>query len=98
MPVGFFFALLLCSRCRRVIGQPARQGGLATPIERPREYWRGVANSRTSAIANVNGGVGKATSAANLGAYVAKKWQKRALPIDLDFQGSSSSMAFPGKD
>jgi chromosome partitioning protein len=33
-----------------------------------------------------------------MGAYFAKEWGKRVLLIDLDFQGSLSSMAFPGKD
>jgi len=69
-----------------------------TPIDQPRDYWRGVTNSRTLAIANLKGGVGKTTLAANIGAYLAKEWQKRVLLIDLDFQGSLSSMAFPGKD
>ena len=69
-----------------------------TPIDQPRDYWRGVTNSRTLAIANLKGGVGKTTLAANIGAYIAKEWHKRVLLIDLDFQGSLSSMAFPGKD
>jgi chromosome partitioning protein len=71
---------------------------LATPIDQPRDYWRGVTNSRILSIANLKGGVGKTTLAANIGAYLAKDWQKRVLLIDLDFQGSLSSMAFPGKD
>jgi cellulose biosynthesis protein BcsQ len=71
---------------------------LTSPIERPRHYWRNVTKSRTLAIANLKGGVGKTTLAANIGAYLAKEWQKRVLLIDLDFQGSLSSMALPGKD
>jgi hypothetical protein len=71
---------------------------LTTPIDQPTDYWRGVTTSRTLAIANLKGGVGKTTLAANIGAYLAKDWQKRVLLIDLDFQGSLSSMAFPGKD
>ncbi len=100
--------LLVCSRRRalQAVGRTIDHRGLregkgvwlTTPIERPRDYWRGVANSRTSAIANLKGGVGKTTLAANLGAYLAKEWQRRVLLIDLDFQGSLSSMAFPGKD
>ena len=69
-----------------------------TPIDQPHDYWRRVTNSKTLAIANLKGGVGKTTLAANIGAYLAKEWQKRVLLIDLDFQGSLSSMAFPGKD
>jgi hypothetical protein len=71
---------------------------LTAPIERSHDYWRGVANSKKLVIANLKGGVGRTTLAANLGAYLAKEWQKRVLLIDLDFQGSLSSMAFPGKD
>jgi cellulose biosynthesis protein BcsQ len=86
----------------RVIDHQGEREGkgvwLTTPIDRPRDYWRDVTNSRTLAIANLKGGVGKTTLAANIGAYLAKDWQKRVLLIDLDFQGSLSSMAFPGKD
>jgi chromosome partitioning protein len=71
---------------------------LTTPIDRPRDYWRSVTKSKTLAIANLKGGVGKTTLAANIGAYLAKEWQKRVLLVDLDFQGSLSSMALPGKD
>jgi cellulose biosynthesis protein BcsQ len=86
---------------REVNHQGAHEGKgvwLTTPIDRPRDYWRSVTKSRTLAIANLKGGVGKTTLAANIGAYLAKEWQKRVLLIDLDFQGSLSSMALPGKD
>jgi chromosome partitioning protein len=71
---------------------------LTKPINPPEDYWRKVAASKTLAIANLKGGVGKTTLAANIGAYLAKDWQKRVLLIDLDFQGSLSSMAFPTTD
>jgi cellulose biosynthesis protein BcsQ len=43
-------------------------------------------------VANLKGGVGKTTITANLAAYFAINQQKRVLFIDLDFQGSLSSM------
>jgi chromosome partitioning protein len=98
-------AWLLVRSRRRALEAVRRDGAhegkgvwVTTPTDPPRDYWRGVTNSRTLAIANLKGGVGKTTLAANIGAYFAKDWQKRVLLIDLDFQGSLSSMAFPGKD
>src|SRR5258708_29294628 len=86
---------------REVKHQGAHEGKgvwLTTAIDRPRDYWRSVTKSRTLAIAKLKGGVGKTTLAANIGAYLAKDWEKRVLLIALDFQGSLSSMACPGKD
>lgn len=71
---------------------------LAGPIHQPENYKNSVTRSKILAIANLKGGVGKTTLAANIGAYLAKDWQKRVLLVDLDFQGSLSSMAFAGKD
>jgi chromosome partitioning protein len=90
---------------RRALQAVAREGAhegkgvwRTTPIDQPHDYWRGVTGSKILAIANLKGGVGKTTLAANIGAYLAKDWQRRVLLIDLDFQGSLSSMAFPGND
>jgi cellulose biosynthesis protein BcsQ len=68
---------------------------LTDPIHHPENYSNNVAASRILAIANLKGGVGKTTLAANIGAYLANDWDKRVLLIDLDFQGSLSSMVFP---
>src|SRR5438477_9255706 len=67
---------------REVNDNGAHEGNgvwLTTPIEQPSDYWRSVTNSKTLAIANLKGGVGKTTLAANIGAYLAKDWQKRVL-------------------
>lgn len=52
-------------------------------------------NFKVLAVANLKGGVGKTTLAANLGAFYATDFGKRVLLIDLDYQGSLSSMCFP---
>jgi len=54
-----------------------------------------VTASKVLAVANLKGGVGKTTLAANVGAVLAKEHGLRVLLIDLDFQGSLSSMVFP---
>src|SRR6266567_2041621 len=82
---------------RTVTKKSAEEGQgiwLTRPIHQPDEYKNNVRRSKILAIANLKGGVGKTTLAANIGAYLAKDWQKRVLLIDLDFQGSLSSMAF----
>lgn len=67
------------------------------PITPPENYKNNVLGSRILAVANLKGGVGKTTVAANIAAHLAsdENWQKRVLLIDLDYQGSLSSMVFP---
>lgn len=48
-------------------------------------------SARVITVANLKGGVGKTTLAANLVAYLCRKLGKRVLAIDLDYQGSLSS-------
>jgi chromosome partitioning protein len=86
---------------REITRDGAREGNgvwLTRPIHPPDDYRNRVTRSKVLAIANLKGGVGKTTIAANIGAYLAREWQKRVLLIDLDFQGSLSSMAFAGQD
>lgn len=83
---------------REVSRDGAREGNgvwLTQPIHQPENYAMRVAASKVLAIANLKGGVGKTTLTANLGAYFARDRGLRVLLIDLDFQGSLSSMAFP---
>jgi chromosome partitioning protein len=67
------------------------------PITPPKNYKNSVLGSHILAIANLKGGVGKTTIAANVAAHLAHdpRWQKNVLLVDLDYQGSLSSMAFP---
>lgn len=60
----------------------------------PANYDQRIARRRplTIVIANNKGGVGKTTLAGNLIAYFDKKLRKRVLAIDLDYQGSLSTM------
>lgn len=66
------------------------------PISHPENYKSNLAASKILAVANLKGGVGKTTIAANIAAHLAhsEQWQKRVLLVDLDYQGSLSSMAF----
>lgn len=69
---------------------------LRQPVIRPERYDARMQRSiPILLIANLKGGVGKTTIAANLAAYFEMKRNERVLAIDLDHQGSLSSMLLP---
>jgi cellulose biosynthesis protein BcsQ len=70
------------------------------PIKLPKsyDYATAIAASKILIVANAKGGVGKTTVCANLGAYFSQQLTKPVLMIDLDFQGSLSSMSIVGQE
>lgn len=82
------------SRLRRAIDAVQGNGvWLTQPTKPPADYAMKMRGSKPIiAVANLKGGVGKTTIAANLGAFYALDQRQRILFIDLDFQGSLSSM------
>lgn len=52
--------------------------------------------SKVLVVANAKGGVGKTTTVANIGACLAESLPKPVLVIDLDYQGTLSSMTVAG--
>jgi chromosome partitioning protein len=55
-------------------------------------WLRDPSGAKILTVANLKGGVGKTTLAANLAAYVSAKFGKSVLVLDLDYQGSLSNM------
>lgn len=64
---------------------------------RPPNYAMAIAASKVLIAANAKGGVGKTTVCASLGARLSEILDKPVLMIDLDFQGSLSSMSIADK-
>lgn len=62
-------------------------------VSRSDEYETRLRASKVLVVANAKGGVGKTTIAANIGARLAEILPKPVLMIDLDFQGTLSSMS-----
>jgi cellulose biosynthesis protein BcsQ len=69
---------------------------LRQPVGKPLDYDANIQSSiPILLIANLKGGVGKTTIAANLAAYFETNRNERVLAIDIDHQGSLSSMLLP---
>jgi cellulose biosynthesis protein BcsQ len=69
---------------------------LRQPVIKPDRYNSSLQSSiPILLIANLKGGVGKTTIAANLATYFERRKGERVLAIDLDHQGSLSSMLLP---
>lgn len=73
---------------------------LTEPISdaKPDEFKTRLESSRVLVVANAKGGVGKTTTAANLGARFAEILPLPVLLIDLDFQGTLSSMTIAKRE
>ncbi len=85
-------ALSAVGRVRTKDGPSEGQGLWLQPTSKPENYEDNFGTT-VLVVANNKGGVAKTTLSANLGAFWAREWKKRVLLIDLDYQGTMSSMA-----
>lgn len=85
-------ALEAVARVRTKDGPREGRGLWLQPTAKPENY-DDAFGTRVLVVANNKGGVAKTTLRANLGAFWARDWKKRVLLIDLDYQGTLSSMA-----
>jgi chromosome partitioning protein len=85
-------ALAAVARERTKDGPQEGKGLWLQPTSKPENYEDNF-GTRVLVVGNNKGGVAKTTLAANLAAYWAREWKKRVLLIDLDYQGTLSSMA-----
>lgn len=76
-------------RARKAINDPRGLWIFDAPISPNVQH----PNRRVLVVANAKGGVGKTTVAANLAACLSARLPKPILLVDLDFQGSLSSMS-----
>ncbi|MGH6815346.1 MAG: ParA family protein [Hyphomicrobiaceae bacterium] len=85
-------ALSAVARQRTRDGLREGKGLWLHPTSKP-DHYDDSFGTRVLVVANNKGGVAKTTLVANLGAFWAREWKKRVLLIDLDYQGTLSSMA-----
>lgn len=93
----------LASVSRNETSSQQREGSglwLTQPIEGASSdaYQVNIAAARILVVANAKGGVGKTTVSANIGARLAETLKKPILMIDLDYQGTLSSMSIAKQD
>ncbi len=86
------------TQLRRVESAISDGGALLRKLQEPSPFAARASRIPTIAFGNLKGGVGKTTLAANFGAWVGDQerqgFRKPVLFVDLDFQGSLSSICF----